>query len=119
MDLSDHSSDDEDYDPTRDEEKDLVEEGDSEVAVRPPDDDATLLAQHPEGVGPREGQSVKPAPSDEDQTVVRVAVSVQRAVGVGACGEVFHGNWRGVDVAMAAGMALLSPPPLLPSEALP
>ena len=56
------------------------EEGDSEVAVRPPDDDAALLAQHPEGVGPREGQSVKLAPSDEEETAVRVAVSVQRAL---------------------------------------
>ena len=56
------------------------EEGDSEVAVRPPDDDAALLAQHPEGVGPREGQSVKLAPSDEEETAVRVAVSVQWAL---------------------------------------
>ena len=47
------------------------EEGDSEVAVRPPDDDAALLAQHPEGVGPREGQSVKLAPSDDEETAVR------------------------------------------------
>ena len=56
------------------------EEGDSEVAVRPPDDDAALLAQHPGGVGPRERQSVKLAPSDEEETAVRVAVSVQRAL---------------------------------------
>ena len=33
MDLSDHSSDDEDYDPTRDEEKDL--EGEEGAPVRP------------------------------------------------------------------------------------
>ena len=59
------------------EEKDLVEEGDSEVAVRPPDDDAALLAQHPEGVGPREGQSVK---RDEEDTAVTVEVSVQWAL---------------------------------------
>ena len=59
-----------------------MEEGDSdeEDAVRPPDDDAALLAQHPEGVGPREGQSVKLAPSDEEETAVKVAVSVQRAL---------------------------------------
>ena len=68
------------YSRPRVEEKDLVEEGDSEVAVRPPDDDAALLAQHPEGVGPREGQSVKLAPSDEEDTAVTVAVSVQWAL---------------------------------------
>ena len=68
------------YTYPRVEEKDLEEEGDSEVAVRPPDDDAALLAQHPEGVGPREGQSVKLAPSDEEETAVRVAVSVQWAL---------------------------------------
>ena len=54
-----------------------MEEGDSEVAVRPPDDDAALLAQHPEGVGPREGQSVK---RDEEDTAVTVEVSVQWAL---------------------------------------
>ena len=30
--------------------------------------------------GPREGQSVEPAPSDEEEIAVRVAVSVQRAL---------------------------------------
>ena len=56
------------------------EKSDREVAVRPPDDDAALLAQHPEGVGPREGQSVKLVPRDEEDTAVAVAVSVQWAL---------------------------------------